>query len=177
MHRLFIAIRPPAEIRDLLIDTMGGIEGVRWQDEDQLHLTIRFVGEVDGRRAEDLALALTSLRFEPLELRIKGVGRFEQRRGGALWAGVEPKEPLVRLAAKVDRLCQSAGLEPERRAYHPHVTLARWSSGTGPVEPYLLRHAALTSPSWLTSALTLYESFLDKAGAHYEKILTKSALK
>lgn len=170
MHRLFVAIRPPAEIRDLLIDTMGGIEGLRWQDEDQLHLTIRFVGEVDGSRAEDLALALTSLRFEPLDLRINGVGRFEQRRGGALWAGVEPKEPLARLAAKVDRLCQSVGLEPERRTYHPHITLARWSRGGGPVEPFLLRHARLSSPPWQADRVTLYESRLGRDGAHYEPV-------
>ena len=170
MHRLFIAVRPPAEIRDLLIDTMGGIQGMRWQDEDQLHCTLRFIGEVDGNVAEDLAHALGRVRFDPFELRLSGVGRFEQRRGGALWAGVAPKEPLARLAARIDRSCLSVGLEPERRAYHPHITLARWTRGADPVQPFLERQAGLTSDPWQADRFTLYESHLGSAGAHYEAV-------
>jgi RNA 2',3'-cyclic 3'-phosphodiesterase len=170
MHRLFTAVRPPEPIRDLLIDTMGGIPGMRWQDDDQLHCTLRFIGEVDGNVAEDLALALGQVHFEPFELRLAGVGRFEQRRGGALWAGLVPKDPLAQLAAKVDRACVSVGLEPERRAYHPHITLARWSRGADPVQPFLERHAALTSDPWRVDRFTLYESHLGKEGAHYEVV-------
>jgi len=51
MHRLFVAIRPPAAIRAILLGAMGGISGARWQSEDQLHLTLRFIGEVDRHRA------------------------------------------------------------------------------------------------------------------------------
>ncbi len=126
MHRLFVAIRPPEDICDLLIDAMDDSPEFRWQDEEQLHLTLRFIGEVDRPIADDLAAALSSVRAAPFPARINGVGRFEQRNSGALWAGVEPKEPLAALAAKVERVCQSVGLEPERRAYHPHITLARW---------------------------------------------------
>ena len=91
MHRLFVAIRPPEPIRDLLIDAMDDSADFRWQDDDQLHLTLRFVGEVDRPLAEDLALALTRITTDPFTLRIAGTGRFEQRNSGALWAGVEPK--------------------------------------------------------------------------------------
>ena len=59
-------------------------------------------------------------------MRIAGVGRFDQTNAGALWAGVAPKEPIAALAAKIDRACLTAGIEPERRAFHPHITLARW---------------------------------------------------
>jgi RNA 2',3'-cyclic 3'-phosphodiesterase len=124
MHRLFVAIRPPEQIRDLLVDAMDQSADFRWQDDEQLHLTLRFVGEVERPAADDLADALGRIRAAPLELRIAGVGRFEQRSSGALWAGVEPKPPLAALAAKVERVCQSIGLEPERRAFHPHITLA-----------------------------------------------------
>src|SRR5947199_6979680 len=95
MHRLFVGIRPPEPIRDLLIDAMDDSADFRWQDEEQLHLTLRFVGEVERPVANDLADALTRVRAEPLELRIAGTGRFEQRSSGALWAAVEPKAPLA----------------------------------------------------------------------------------
>src|SRR5436190_20592459 len=125
MHRLFVAIRPPESIRDLLIDAMDDSADFRWQDDEQLHLTLRFVGEVERPLAEDLAAALGSIRAPAVELRVHGTGRFEQRSSGALWAGVEPRAPLAALAAKVERACQSVDLEPERRAFHPHITLAR----------------------------------------------------
>ena len=170
MHRLFAAVRPTEPVRDLLMDTMGGIHGMRWQDDDQLHCTLRFIGEVDGNVAEDLALALQRIQFDRFELRLSGVGRFEQRRGGALWAGIVPKEPLAQLAAKIDRACQTVGLEPERRAYHPHITLARWSRGADPIQPFLARHAGLSSDPWPVDRFILYESHLGREGAHYEAV-------
>src|SRR5256885_2832296 len=100
MHRLFVAIRPPEHIRDLLIDAMDDSADFRWQSEEQLHLTLRFVGEVDRPVADDLAATLARIRFDRFSLRVNGVGRFEQRSSNALWAGVEPKEPLAALAAK-----------------------------------------------------------------------------
>src|SRR4029079_8242550 len=144
MHRLFVAIRPPELIRDLLIDAMDDSADFRWQDEEQLHLTLRFVGEVERPAADDLAVALGRVRAAAFNLRIAGTGRFEQRTSGALWAGVEPKEPVAALAAKIERICQSVGLEPERRAYHPHITLARWKGRrTREVKDYLERTAGL----------------------------------
>ena len=98
MHRLFVAIRPPEQIRDLLIDAMDDTADFRWQNEEQLHITLRFVGEVDRPVAEDLANALMRVRAERFSIRVRGVGRFEQRSSGTLWAGVEPKEPLAALA-------------------------------------------------------------------------------
>ncbi len=169
MHRLFLAIRPPEPIRDLLLDLMSEAEGLRWQDAEQLHCTLRFVGEVDGDLAEDLATALTGLRFEPFVMRVQGVGRFAQRNGGALWAGLTPREPLIALAAKIDRACVAVGLAPERRAYHPHITLARWR-GAGAVQPFLERHANLASEPWQVARFTLYESHLGRSGAHHETV-------
>src|SRR3954452_22610365 len=114
MHRLCVATRPPEPIRDVLIDAMDDSADFRWQEDEQLHLTLRFIGEVERPVANDIADALGCARAEPMELRIVGVGRSEQRNGGSLWAGVEPKVPLAALAAKVERACASAGLEPER---------------------------------------------------------------
>jgi 2'-5' RNA ligase len=170
MHRLFVAIRPPEPIRDLLLDAIDDSADFRWQDDQQLHLTLRFVGEVERPVASDLADALTRISAPPLELRIAGVGRFEQRNSGALWAGVEPKPPLVALAAKVERVCQSVGLEPERRAFHPHITLARWKGRrTREVQSYLERRSALSSEPFTVDSFALFESRLSRHGAHYEQ--------
>src|ERR687890_1601164 len=166
MHRLFVAIRPPEHIRDLLIDVMDDSPDFRWQDEEQLHLTLRFIGEVERPMANDIADALSRIRSEPFQLRIAGVGRFEQRSSGALWAGVQPKAPVAALAAKVERICQQVGLEPERRAYHPHITLARWKGRrTREVQDYLERKRALSSEPFDVATFTLFESRLSRHGA------------
>jgi 2'-5' RNA ligase len=173
MHRLFVAIRPPEPIRDLLIDAMDDSADFRWQDDEQLHITLRFVGEVDRPIADDLAAALGRVHADPFQLRVKGVGRFEQRSSGALWAGVEPKEPLAALAAKIERICQSIGLEPERRAFHPHITLARWKGRrTGELADFLTRQRALSSEPFDVDHFTLFESRLSRHGAHYEEVAT-----
>jgi 2'-5' RNA ligase len=171
MHRLFAAIRPPEFIRDLLIDAMDESADFRWQDDGQLHLTLRFVGEVERPVADDLADALGRIVAPKFGLRINGTGRFEQRNSGTLWAGVEPKAPLAALAAKIERACQSARLEPERRAFHPHITLARWEGRrTREVQGFLERTRGLASEPWQVDEFILYESRLSRHGAHYEEV-------
>lgn len=174
MHRLFVALRPPAPVRDRLIALMHGVPDARWQDDEQLHLTLRFIGEVDGARAEDVATALAGVRADRVEARIAGVGSFGP--GGAattLWAGVAPRPPLAALHARIDRALTMAGLEPERRAYRPHVTLARPSRGAGrdpSVHRWLADHAGLTGPAFTCERLTLYESTLGRDGARYRAV-------
>jgi 2'-5' RNA ligase len=171
MHRLFVAIRPPEPIRDLLIDAMDDTPDFRWQDEGQLHLSLRFVGEVDRPQADDLADALGRIRAGRFQLRINGVGRFEQRSAGALWAGIEPKEPVAALAAKIERVCQQIGLEPERRSFHPHITLARWKGRrTREVHGFLERRRGLASDPFEVDHFILFESQLSRHGAHYEAV-------
>ncbi|WP_422056383.1 RNA 2',3'-cyclic phosphodiesterase [Sphingomonas sp.] len=171
MHRLFVALRPPAPIRDLLIDVMDGVEDARWQDDDQLHITLRFIGTVDSHTGENVAAALSAIRAGLPPLRIAGCGTFETKgRPNALWAGVAPRDPLAALHRKIDRALIAIGLEPEHRAYIPHVTLARLAGSAGPVDAFLARHAALTSPEFAVSHMTLYESHLGHGGASYEPV-------
>ena len=171
MHRLFVAIRPPEGIRDLLIDAMDDSPELRWVSDDNLHLTLRFIGEVERPLADDIAAALAHLRFEAFELRLAGVGMFEQRNGGAVWAGIEPREPVAALAAKVERACVAAGVEPERRAFHPHVTLARWNRrGAAAAHALIERNRALASPPFAVDRFVLFESRLSRHGAHYEAV-------
>lgn len=170
MHRLFVAIRPPEAIREALLDLMEGVPDLRWQADEQLHLTLRFIGEVEPPLAEDLALALQQIRFDRFALALDGVGKFEKRRHGALWAGIQPKEQLKALAAKIERACQSAGLPAEQRAYHPHITLARWNGRAPGLDRFLELHGGLSSEPWQVGEFILYESRLGRDGAHYEEV-------
>ena len=173
MHRLFVAVRPPDDIVDRLIDAMDDSPDFRWQDETQLHLTLRFVGEVERPVANDLADALRKVRSERFTLRLCGVGRFAQRNSGALWAGVEPRTTVAALAGKIERACQGVGLDPERRAFHPHITLARWKGRrTRELESYLDRHKDLASDPFMVDRFMLFESRLSRHGAHYEEVAT-----
>lgn len=171
-HRLFIAIRPPEAVRDLLIDRMEALEGARWQDEDQLHLTLRYIGECEPRTAEDVMAALKSVSIAPFPLTISGVGHFE-RKGvpNAIWASVAPSEPLVTLRSRVQRACRRAGLPVETRKFTPHVTIARLNRSSGPPGPWLARNSDLRIDNWQVEAFTLYESHLQDSGSAYEPVM------
>jgi RNA 2',3'-cyclic 3'-phosphodiesterase len=170
-HRLFIAIHPPDTVRDMLIDAMEGLEGARWLGEDQLHLTLRFVGEVDSPAANDLAAALGRIGGEPFELRIVGAGVFD-RRGmpSAIWARVLPSAALEALRQKVERACDSAGLGRETRRFTPHITLARLGRSSGDIGGWLATHGNLAAGPWRIESFGLYESRLGREGAHYEAV-------
>ena len=171
MHRLFVAIRPPEDVRDLLIDAMEDSPALRWVGDEQLHLTLRFIGEVERPVANDIAAALGRLQSPSFDLRVAGVGRFGRRNGGALWAAVEPKEAVAAVAAKGERALQQIGLEAEHRAFTPHITLARWNRrDTEAVEAFLSRNARLRSAPFPVDEFVLFESRLSRHGAHYEPV-------
>jgi 2'-5' RNA ligase len=174
MHRLFVALRPPPDIRHLLTAAMGGIPQARWQEDDQLHLTIRYIGEVDRPLAEDVALALGQIHGAAPRVAIAGVGAFDkQGRVDALWASVVPQDELARLHKKVDQALVRLGLAPEGRAYLPHITLARLprSAGVDPaIDHWIAGHAALASPAFEFGHLILYESHLTGEGARYDAV-------
>jgi 2'-5' RNA ligase len=167
-HRLFIGIRPPVHVREALIDTMEALEGARWQGDEQLHLTLRFVGDVERPVANDLAAALATIAWPRFDLALEDVAHFE-RKGmpTAIWARVLPTAELNGLRAKIERACDVAGLGRETRRFTPHVTIARLSRHTGPIAPWLSRHARLRA-NWQVDAFTLFESHLLASGAYYE---------
>ncbi|MBN8806948.1 MAG: RNA 2',3'-cyclic phosphodiesterase [Sphingomonas sp.] len=174
MHRLFVALRPPPAIRALLAAAQGGVPGARWQDDDQLHVTLRFVGEVERPVAEEIAAVLGQIHAPAITVAVAGVGAFDkQGRVDTLWAGLAPAAPLAHLHRKVDQALVRVGLEPERRTYLPHVTLARLARGAGvgpAIERWRADHAALASPAFAVDAMVLYESRLAREGAMYEPI-------
>ena len=173
MHRLFVALRPPPAIREALLDLSDGVAAARWQDDDQLHLTVRFIGDVERPQAEDLADALAQVAAPAPVVALRGVGRFGNRGGDALWAGVSPHDALHHLHRKVDQACVRAGLEPERRAFLPHITLARLprSAAHDPeVAGWIAAHAGIASAPFTLTHLVLYESHLGRTGAQYDAV-------
>jgi len=170
MPRLFVALRPPEPVRDALIDTMEALDGARWQDDEQLHLTLRFAGEVERRTAEDLAGALSRVEMDPFDVELTGVGHFERKgRPHAVWAHALPSPALAALQKSIERACRAAGLPPERRAFHPHVTIARLNRSTAPIGAWLARHGTLRA-SWRADTFGLYQSHLTHSGSLYELV-------
>ena len=165
--RLFVALELPEAERGRLARLQHGLRGARWVAPEALHLTLRFIGNVDGRQAEDIDAALTTLRFDAFPLALAGIGRFgEGRKLRALWVGVEENPLLLRLQTKIEQLLQRAGLPPEARKFKPHITLARFKGGKGSrVEEFLAQHTLFRSEAFLVRQVVLYSSFLGHGGA------------
>jgi 2'-5' RNA ligase len=169
MHRLFVALELPVAMRDVLLAAMGGVAGARWQRDDQLHLTLRFIGEVDRHRAADIAAALDGVRVEPLELALAGPGSFDRRgRIDTLWVGVSPAEGVAALAQRINLALLRVGLPVETRAFVPHVTVARLPRSAGVINGFPAR--ALPATSFRINGFALWESRLGHDGADYTVI-------
>jgi len=125
MPRIFTGIEIPPATRDALAMLRGGLPGARWIDPENYHLTLRFVGDVDGRTADEIAEMLSLVQRQPFQLEVAGVGFFGSRPPHALIARMVPSPELSELQAEHERLMQRLGLRPEARKYAPHVTLAR----------------------------------------------------
>lgn len=172
MLRLFVAIPLPEEVTAELQRICSGLPGARWLDTSAFHVTLRFIGEVDGAAAEDVFQELARLRSPGFPMLISGVGCFES--GGkvhTLWAGVEKNELLLRIRDKVDVAITRAGLPAERRKFKPHITLARFKNGASArVGAYLERHNGLqVGPLWI-GQFTLFRSHLGSDGPYYERL-------
>ncbi len=157
----------------MLIDLMSGISGARWQDDDQLHLTLRFIGEVDRHQAEDVHAALGSIHHPTFELAVSGLGMFD-RRGipATIWAGVTPAEPVHALHKKVDQAIARVGIEPDRRAFHPHITLARLGRDAVRPDGFLSQSGTLRGVPFRVDEFSLCESRLTPDRAIHSEIAT-----
>ena len=103
----------------------GGLPGARWIDPENYHVTLRFIGDIDGMSANEIASLLTRVNRQPFEVTVRGLQSFGGKKPRAVVAAVEPSRPLMELQAELERLMQRIGLDPEGRKFTPHVTLAR----------------------------------------------------
>ncbi len=172
--RLFVALSLPEPVREQLGAFEDGLPGARWVPEDNLHLTLRFIGEVDGGVARDIDSCLAEIAMPAFEASFDRLDTFGDGRNlRALWVGVaSPNEPLLRLQAKVEKAVVRAGLAPESRKFTPHVTLARFSRNNGRVpadkmQAYLSQNARLRIGPVQFDRFTLFSSVLHRDGSIY----------
>ena len=172
MVRLFVAVDLPQAVRERLSALQGGVPAARWVASENLHLTLRFIGEVDYATARDIDDALNRIRAPAFAVAVAGVGCFgPEKRPRALWAGTDPSSPLQFLRDKVDRAVVAAGLAPDDRKFKPHVTLARFRERPGPrLARWLTDNSLLRLGPISVDRFTLFESTLGGEGAVYRPI-------
>jgi 2'-5' RNA ligase len=168
MIRLFVAIEIPQSVRERLGMLQAGVPGARWVDDDQLHLTLRFIGEVDENVGHDIDDALLGIHAPPFELELAGVGEFGGKNPRALWAGVRSNGALTHLQKKVETAIQRIGQEPEARKFSPHVTLARLRGAPREkVMQFLSEYSLFASSPFLVDRFVLFSSHQGSGGSVY----------
>jgi len=170
MIRLFVAIPLPESLRQRLGLLAAGVPGAKWVRPENLHLTLRFIGDVDGRLYGDIVDSLGHVSVPRFEVQVQGVGQFgEGRRVDVLWAGIKANENLMRLQAKIETALQRLGLEPERRKFHPHVTLARLRGAPeSRVAQFLAENGLVSGPPFEVTEYLLFSSYLARSGAIHQ---------
>ena len=168
MPRLFSAIEIPWNVAQRLSMLRAGLSGVRWIDPENYHLTVRFIGDVDGVTARDFTHALGEIDLPPFDLRLEGLDSFGGRKPRALFARVGPSEGLDALRRANDRAAREAGIPPEGRNFMPHVTLARLR-GARPdaVARYLEGIGWMQSEAFSVERFVLYSSRASVGGGPY----------
>ncbi len=168
MPRLFSGLEIPREISDRLAMLKGGLEAARWVSAENYHITLRFIGDVDGATSERFCEALARIKATRFTLVLAGIGSFGRGRPRAVWAGVGPSEPLAELARAHEQAALTAGLEPEGRKFHPHVTLARMRGGRASgVAEYLEHNGAFLSPAFAVTRFVLFSARESRGGGPY----------
>jgi 2'-5' RNA ligase len=165
---LFVALALPDAIALRLSMLQSGVPGARWQSREQMHLTLRFIGEADGRVMLDIDDMLAGIHAPRFTLELKGTGEFGHEKPHALWADVAPNEALLHLQRKIERVMQQVGVAPDKHKYKPHVTLA-YLRGTPPgaVMDWLTDHARFASQPFAVDGFILYSSQLTSDGSKY----------
>jgi len=169
MLRLFVGIEFPPELKLLLSLLETGIPGAKWVDPGNLHLTLRFIGEVDEGVAADIDEALLRVRARRFTLQLGGTGVFGGKRPHVLWVGVERDPDLWALRDKVEQALIRIGLDPESRKFAPHVTLARLRDpDMAGLSGFLAANAQFRAEPLPVEQFSLIASYPTKSGAIYE---------
>jgi len=172
MIRLFTALPVPWDVAETLKRRQSGLPGAKWRTDEQLHVTLAFYGEVDERRAADLAAELQrTATGGPFEIELAGVGAFgDAHRSHTLWAGVQASERLNVLAGRCRSAGERAGVVMEHREYRPHLTLAYLKPQTNPdrIGAWITGHNLLHSPPIRVDRFGLYSSVLASEGSQYQ---------
>ncbi len=170
MPRLFTGLEIPSEIAQRLTLFRGGLPGARWIEPSDYHVTLRFLGEVDGTVAADLDEGLAGARARaPFTVTLDGLASFGGERPRALYASVVLTPELADLQEEHERIARRAGAEPERRRFTPHVTLARLNreADAGAVARYLTEAGVFPHLTFTATRAALYSARTSRGGGPY----------
>lgn len=168
MPRLFTGLEIPPDIGQSLSSLRGGLPGARWIDPENYHVTLRFIGDIDGRAANEIASTLMRINRRPFEVSLRGLSSFGSKKPRAVVASVVPSRPLMELQAELERLMQRVGLDPEGRKFIPHVTLARLrDSSNQDVADYLAVRGYFPTRTFMASRFVLFSSRDSVGGGPY----------
>ena len=168
MYRLFAALPVPEDLWDGLAALQDRLPGANWRSEENFHITLRFFGELSHTQARDLDELLGEIRCPPFDLSIEGTGWFGRREPTAVWARVRESDELRSLSARCERAARRLGLEPDRRPFTPHVTLA-YLKGTSleDARRWVEAHHTYRSGTFVADRFHLYSSHTGKGLSHY----------
>lgn len=164
--RIFAALELPDYVAEPLMGWMRGVGGAIWRPRENLHMTLRFFGEVPEPVADDIDAVLSAIAdsTKPFDLQIKGAGTFGNADPHSLWAGIADSPALTKLAADCERAARRAGLKPEPHHYKPHVTLAYLNyAPLDRVQAFLATHALYEGPRFRVERMGLYSSHIRKS--------------
>jgi RNA 2',3'-cyclic 3'-phosphodiesterase len=172
MLRLFVAIELPDDVKQRIAPLAGGLPDARWVAPGSLHITLRFIGEVDEETTEDIDAALGTVHSQPVEIALSGVGCFESRgRVRAVWSKVKAGDGLGLLQSRVESSLKRVGLNPDGHKFMPHVTVARLKNVPSRiVAPYLEYHGSFRAGPFVADHFTLFRSHMGHGGSHYEAL-------
>jgi RNA 2',3'-cyclic 3'-phosphodiesterase len=165
--RLFAALAIPDDVAERLLALQKGVGGAKWRPRENLHLTLRFFGELAEPVANDVAEELAQLAdaTTPFELQLKGAGSFGKADPHTLWIGVAESAALKKLASACERTARRAGLAPAPRKFAPHVTLAYLANADlERVKAFEARLGLFKSRAWEVESFALYSSLVRKGG-------------
>jgi 2'-5' RNA ligase len=168
MPRLFTALEIPEEVAAALALARGGLLGARWIEPADYHITLRFIGDIDARLADEVVAALDEVARPPVPVAFESLSWFGGDKPRAIVAKVRPAAELVELAADHERRLRRLGLPPEPRNFTPHVTLARMR-GVGPaaVADYLASRGRLEAPEYTAESFALMSAREGVGGGPY----------
>ena len=168
MPRLFTALEIPHDAALSLSLLRGGLPGARWIDAENFHITLRFIGDVEGHVADEFANALDRVHRAPFHLELTGVGQFGGKKPHSIWAGVRQPPELTQLQAEIERICQRLRLPADPRKFVPHVTLARLREpDLLSLHGYLASHSLYKSRVFEVDRFVLFSSRPSRGGGPY----------
>ncbi|MBA3869943.1 MAG: RNA 2',3'-cyclic phosphodiesterase [Anaerolineae bacterium] len=170
MQRLFLALDLPEALKTRLKALCVGLAGARWITHAQMHLTLRFIGDVDAAQQAALQTGLATIRATPFKMALQGIGQFPPKGNPrVIWAGIQADDKLYTLQNRIEQIITGIGFEPADHTFSPHITLARFKipPSTANVQHYMALHQSFKTDAFEVTQFILFSSHLTTSGPIY----------